>query len=69
MTLRLKVLEKIFKSPYKLNGTALGYGPDDWGFESWQRLGIFFSTTSSRPDLGPTQPHIKWVRGALSLGL
>jgi hypothetical protein len=25
--------------------------------------------TASRPDLGPTQPPIQWVLGALSLGI
>jgi hypothetical protein len=30
---------------------------------------ICLSTTSSRPVLGPTQPPIQWVPGALSLGV
>jgi hypothetical protein len=42
---------------------ALGYGLDDGGFESQQELGIFFSP------LRPDQPPIRWVPGALSLGL
>jgi hypothetical protein len=33
---------------------ALGYGLDDQGFQSRQRLGIFLFTTVSRPALGPT---------------
>jgi hypothetical protein len=36
------------------------------GFDSLQGPGIFF-TTSSRPALGPTNPPIQWVPGALSL--
>jgi hypothetical protein len=48
---------------------ALGYGLDDRRFESRQGLGIFLFTTVSRTVLGPTQPPIEWVPGALSLGL
>jgi hypothetical protein len=32
-------------------------------------LGIFLFTTDPRPVLGPTQPPIQWVSGALSLGV
>jgi hypothetical protein len=31
-------------------------------------MGIFLSSTASRPALGPTQPPIQWVSGATSPG-
>jgi hypothetical protein len=39
------------------------------GFDSWQGLGIFIFTTTSRMALGPAQPPIQWILGALSLGV
>jgi hypothetical protein len=44
----------------------------DWtigipGFNSWRGLGISLFTTASRTALGPTQPPIQRVPGALSL--
>jgi hypothetical protein len=45
----------------------MGYGLDDWGFESWQGLGIFLFATTPRLVLGPTQPPIHWVPGDVSL--
>jgi hypothetical protein len=42
---------------------------DDRGFESRQELGIFLFTTACRPALGPTQPPLQWVPGALSLSV
>jgi hypothetical protein len=39
------------------------------GFESRQGPGIFLSTTAFRPTLGPTQYPIRWVPGAVSLGV
>jgi hypothetical protein len=50
-------------------GIALGYGLDDRGSRVRfpRGLGIFLFTTASRTVLGPTQPPIQWVPGALSL--
>jgi hypothetical protein len=42
---------------------------DDQGSIFWQVLGIFVFNTMSILALGPTQPPIQWVLGALSLGL
>jgi hypothetical protein len=39
------------------------------GFDSRRGLEIFLFTTASRTALGPTQPPIQWVSGALSLGV
>jgi hypothetical protein len=52
-------------------GIALGYGLDVRGSKVRvpAGLGIFLFTTASRPVLGPTQPPIQWVPGALSLGI
>jgi hypothetical protein len=38
-------------------------------FDSRWGLRIFLLTTKSRTALGPTQPPIQWVLGALSLGV
>jgi hypothetical protein len=39
------------------------------GFDSRWGLEIFLFTTATRSALGPTQPPIQWVLGALSLGV
>jgi hypothetical protein len=49
----------------QLSGIALGYGLDDFGFESRQGLGIFLFTTVSRPALGLTQTPIECIPAAL----
>jgi hypothetical protein len=52
-------------------GVALGYGLEDWDSRIRFQAGAgnFFFTTASRTALGPTQPPIQWVSGALSLGV
>jgi len=37
--------------------------------DKWKGVVIFLVTTASRPALGPTQPPIQLVLGALSLGV
>jgi hypothetical protein len=37
------------------------------GFDFRRGLGIFLFTTAFRMGLGPTQPPIQWIPGALSL--
>jgi hypothetical protein len=48
-----------------LNGKQIGV----LGFDFRRGLGIFLFTTVSRTVLGPTQPPIQQVPGALSLGV
>jgi len=38
-------------------------------FPAGSVMGFFLSGTMSRPALGPTQPPIIWVLGALTLGV
>jgi hypothetical protein len=47
---------------------ATGWTIGVLGFDSRRGLGIFLFTTALRTALGPTQPPIQWVQGALSLG-
>jgi hypothetical protein len=61
----------IWRSRDSSVGIALGYGLEDRGprVRFPAGLGIFLFTTASRTALGPTQPPIQWVPGALSLGV
>jgi hypothetical protein len=57
VTLSLKILTETHKKIEVL------------GFDSRRGLGIFLFTTAFGMVLGPTQPPIKWIPGALSLGV
>jgi hypothetical protein len=48
---------------------ATGYGLDDRGIGDRAPVGSRIFSTVSRPALGRTQPPIKWVPAALSLGV
>jgi hypothetical protein len=51
-------------------GIPTGYGLDDRGVGVRVPVGSrIFSSTLSRPALGPTQPPIQWVPGAVSPGV
>jgi hypothetical protein len=50
-------------------GIVTGYWLDDRGVGVRVPVGSRIFSTSSRPALGPTQPPIQWVPGALSPGV
>jgi hypothetical protein len=43
-----------------------GLGVERSGFDSWRKQEIFLSSAAFRPALGPKQPPIQRVMGALS---
>jgi hypothetical protein len=51
-----------------VRGVSMGYTQDSRGWIPGRDKAFLFSTTS-RPVLGPTQPLIQWVLGALFLGV
>jgi hypothetical protein len=66
---RLKVIDGISDSLHSSVGIVTWLRAGRSGFESQQGLKIFLFATSSRPALGPTQPPIQGVPGALSMGV
>jgi hypothetical protein len=62
-------LKEGLRSRHSSVGIATGYGLDDRGFGVRVPVGLRFFSTSSRSAVGSTHPTIKWVPGALSLGI
>jgi hypothetical protein len=55
----------IFGSRDSSVGIVTGYGLDGWGsFPGRGKIFLFY--IASRPALGPTQPPIQWILGAVS---
>jgi len=52
-----------WKNDISDSSIVLDYGLDDWEFVSREGLGIFLSTTASRPALRSTQHPVQWVSG------
>jgi hypothetical protein len=68
-TVQTKKYLQVFHSTAPFNQQQLNLKPYDPLFDTRQRLRIFLFATAFRPPLGPTQPPIQWVPGALSLGV
>jgi hypothetical protein len=72
-----KLNERDVKEQYQVTVVSWGssvstvsdYGLDGRGSIPDRGRGFFPLTSASRPALGPTQPHVHWVLGALSLGV
>jgi hypothetical protein len=65
----IRYVRNFFKAQVNRLLHARGWTIGVLGFDSRRGLGIFLFTTASRTALGPTQPPIQWVTGALSLGI
>jgi hypothetical protein len=63
------IISSFLKSSDSSVGTcwATGWTIGVQGFDSRRELGIFLFTAVSRTALGPIQPPIQWIAGALSL--
>jgi hypothetical protein len=62
----LVIYHVIYRSRDSIVGIATGYGLDNWGVGVRVPVRSRIFSTSSRPALGSTHPHIQWVPGAPS---
>jgi hypothetical protein len=68
LTVGVECRLRVFENRVHSCDSLVSIATIDWmisvlGFNSWQGLGIFPLTTTSRTALGPTQPPIQWVLG------
>jgi hypothetical protein len=61
--------QSVFHKPEHLRRYSNGLQTGRPGFDSRQGQEILLFSTGPRPSLGPTQPPIQWVPGALSPGV